>query len=145
MKIITREQIQSANDITTEDVACPEWADGDTEAVVRMRNLTAIARGIFVQRSLGLKKNPKAGQKENDAQAQQEREIEILLVAMSAVDAENKALFTEADVKWLGEKNAAPISRCAAAAQRLSGLTAEAQEAAIKNSEPALSDDSPSA
>lgn len=128
MKLLSRAEILGANDVTTEDVKVPEWANGDPDAVVRIRNLTAAGRGRFIQRSIAAKQAAEGDKVKGDF------EVEVLLVAMTAVDEKNEAIFTEEDIRDLGGKSAAPIGRLANAAQRLSGLMPEAQEDAAKKS-----------
>jgi hypothetical protein len=144
MKLLSRTQVLTANDVVTEDVATPEWApekneDGSAltaeqkkEYGVRIRNLTGGGRGVFIQQSLEMKKKEDNKEKVNF-------EIEMLLVAMTAVGDDNKRLFAETDVAELGQRNAHPIARLAAVAQRLSALDKASQENATKNSPPAQS------
>lgn len=134
---LTKSQILGSKDIIVEEVATPEWApEGLTpeeaaQCCVGIRNLTGSGRAVFIQRTIAMKKaNPDAVV---DAQ------IEMLLVAMTAVDADNKTMFTEEDVKELGERSATTLARCAAVAQKLSGLTEDAIKEAAKNSQPAQS------
>lgn len=138
MKLLSKTQILSAKDLVTEDVPTPEWAPEDTppeqraEFGVRVRNLTGTGRGVFIQRSIEMKKAEESKEKVDF-------EIEMLLVAMTAVDENNEPIFSEADVAELGKKNANPIARLAAVAQRLSALDKAAQDAVAKNSKPAAS------
>jgi hypothetical protein len=136
MKLLSREQILSSHDVVTEDVPVPEWAPEGTSPEereqwgVRIRNLTGTGRGAFIQKSLEMKKQEENKEKVNF-------EIEMLLVAMTAVDDDNKLLFSAEDVKALGDRNANAIARCAAVAQRLSALDKRTQEEAAKNLRPA--------
>lgn len=138
MKLLSKTQILSANDLVTEDVPTPEWAPEGTpeeeraQFGVRIRNLTGTGRGVFIQRSLEMKKKEENKEKVDF-------EIEMLLVAMTAVDESNQPIFTDDDVKELGGKNANPIARLAGVAQRLSALDKKAEEAVAKNSKPAAS------
>ena len=150
MSFLTRAQILAANDVKFEDVKCPEWAPEGTEnpddCVVRIRSLSGIQRGIFIQRASAAQRAKKAaGVEVTPEEEKQTQEIEIFLVSISACGEDFKELFTQADIAALGEKNAAPIARCAAVAQKLSGLTEEAASAATENSAPAPSDVSSSA
>lgn len=136
MKLLNRDQILGAKDMVFEDVATPEWApEGSTDeeraqAGVRIRNLTGNGRGVFIQQSLEMKKTEDAGKRVDF-------EIEMLLVAMTAVDEEGKLIFTRDDIAALGERNAAPVARCAEVAARLSGISQKARDEAVKKSEPA--------
>lgn len=120
-KVLSRDEILSAFDkVSYEDVAVPEFGEG---AVIRIRTLTALGRGIFVQR-----------QHSNDPSHLVTNET--MLVALCAVDEEGKRLFSEKDVAALGELSAAAIKRCAEVALRLSGLLPTAREEAGKGSAP---------
>lgn len=123
--LLNREQFLAApKGITTEDVACPELGKG---AEIRIRSLTAAARGMFIKRSLELREKSKSGA---------DADIEKMIVAMSAVDGDGKQMFTEDDIKALGEYSAAVITRLAEVAMRLSGMTAQAADEAGKPSAP---------
>lgn len=126
MGLLSRDQILKAQDLQFEEVDCPEWG-----GKVRICGLTASARAAFLERTLKLKSeaNPDAV----------DTTIEILLVSLSAVDAKGKPLFTPEDLVELGRKKADPISRCAAVAMRLAGLTPRAAEDTVKNSAPTTS------
>jgi hypothetical protein len=138
MKFLSREQVLQANDLTFEDVLTPEWAPDSLDAAakaefgVRVRNLTGKGRGQFIAASVGMKAAQKLAAETGVAAPDSTAEIEVKLITMCAVGEDNVPLFTEADVKALGEKSGAPIGRIAAVAQRLSGLTEEAQKAATK-------------
>jgi hypothetical protein len=138
MKLLNKTAILGADDVVFEDVSTPEWApkfqaDGVTplteaernEFGVRIRNLTGSARGMFIQHSLELKAKEEKKEKTDF-------EIEILLVAMSAVDGDNQPLFTREDIAVLGAKNAAPIARLAEVASRLAGIDKASQDASAK-------------
>lgn len=143
MKLLNRAQVLGAKDQKYEDVATPEWApEGTPEAElsqfgVRIRNLTASMRGVFIQRSITAKQAATAaaeaaGKTEEEKKAAAEFEVEALLVTMTAVDDKFIPVFTMDDLKALGEKSAAPVSRCAEVAQRLSGLFGGAEKKAVK-------------
>lgn len=139
IKLLNREQILTAKDVVFKDVACPEFApEGTPEAEreqygVRIRNLTGTGRGVFLQRSIAMKQAAAAVVGDGALPVEKiDFDIEMLLMAMTAVDENFAPIFTEADVKALGEKNGAAVSRCAAAAQALAGLTEKAKEEAAK-------------
>lgn len=142
MKLLNRTQILTAQDIVTRDVAVPEWApaqvldtDGTTlrditdaeraEYGVRIRNLSGEGRGAFIQHSLEVKKK-------EDNKERVDFEIEMLLISMTAVDEENKLIFTLDDVKELSKRSAVVIGRLAMVAQELSGLDKPAADKASK-------------
>lgn len=147
-RFLTRAQILEAKDLKFEDVKCPEWApEGESadDCVLRIRSLSAIQRGVFIQRASAAQRAKKAsGIEVTPEEEKQTQEIEIFLVSISACGEDMKLIFTQEDIAALAEKNAAPIARCAAVAQRLSGLTEEAVAEIEKKSDPAPSGDSSS-
>lgn len=130
MKILNASEILEARDVITKDVATPEWGE---DCGVRIRNLTAAGRGVFIKRSLTLRQEAEASGKAADGN---DFELELLLVAMTAVDEAGQLIFTQDQVAKLGEKSAAAVSRCAAVAQELSGLMPSATVIAVKPSAP---------
>lgn len=141
MKLLSRDEVFAAQDVQFEDVPTPEWGEG---AGVRIRNLTAASRGVFIARSIAAKQAAdKVAKLAEDAKGanvkdvvteQYEFEVEVMLVTMTAVDENMQPIFTEADIKQLGAKSAKPVSRLAGVAQKLSGLVPDAQQAAVKSS-----------
>ena len=132
----------AVNDATFEDVPVPEWGP---DMVLRMRNMTALQRGLFVERAARL-----AGKKAEDGEVlpvdaettKQTREIEIFLVRLCACDEAGKPIFTEADSEWLGQRNGAVIGRLAEVAQRLSGMSKAEKDENLKNLKPAANEGS---
>jgi hypothetical protein len=61
---------------------------------------------------------------------------------LTIVDEEGNRLFSDADVKLLGQKSAAALDKLFEVAQKLSGLKDEDVEELAKNSEDDLSEDS---
>lgn len=116
MTLLNRDQILQVKDLKFDEIECPEWGGS-----VRIRSMTGVERDAFEQAIVGSDKKANFNN------------IRAKLVAMVSVDAEGKRLFTDADLKALGEKNAAPLNRLFTAAQRLSGLTEADVEAAAKN------------
>lgn len=107
--LLTRDQILSAPDITTEDVEVPEWG-----GTVRVRGLSASQRDAFESASVAVK-----GKKIDPNFIN----IRARLVALAVVDDNGDQMFTNADIKALGEKSAAPIDRIFDVASRLSGVS----------------------
>jgi hypothetical protein len=111
-RVLGREDILGASDIKTEIVQVPEWS-----GAVYVRGLTGTERddlelGMLEQRGKSRTLNL--------------RNLRAKLVAASLVDSEApdaRRLFSEGDVKALGEKSAAALRRVFEVAQRLSGLT----------------------
>ena len=129
--LLTRDAILGASDIQTEDVHVPEWG-----GTVRVAGLTAAQRDAFETESVsGRGKNVNV----NFAN------IRARLAAKCIVGEDGKPLFTERDVKALGEKSASALSRVFDVCSRLSGIGDQDIEELAKNSEADQSDDSPSA
>lgn len=128
VKILTRDAILQAEDLPRELVEVPEWG-----GCVYVRALTGAERDAFEasvveQRGKSTKMNL--------------RNIRAKLVALTIVDEEGTRLFSDADVKLLGQKSAAALDKLFEVAQRLSGLKDEDVEELAKNSEDDLSEDS---
>jgi len=100
--MLTREQILSADDLRHVDVEVPEWG-----GTMRLRTITAKDRQKF--HASGTKGVM------NDF-------LERFIVAC-AVDDKNKPLFTEEDVKALGNKSANALNRVFEAAVELNGMS----------------------
>lgn len=131
VKLLTRDAILSASDIKTEDVSVPEWG-----GTVRVRGLTAAQRDQVEAKAVGARG----------------ANVQLNLIGMRAhmasiaiVDDNNQPIFTQADVKALGEKSGAALDRVFEVVTRLSGMTDNDVEELTKNSEADQSDDLPSA
>jgi len=125
---LTREAILQASDIQTEDVEVPEW--GGTVAV---RGLSGRGRDDF-EASVMVGKG-----KNRDINV---RNFRAKLVALCCVDEQGVRLFSDEDVKALGDKSAGALTKVFDVASRLSGLSKEDEEDLTKNSESDLSDGS---
>ena len=125
--------MDAVNDQKFEDVDVPEWGANMT---IRIRNMTAIQRGVFVERASQMAIAKKTGEGVDDVVKKQNKEIEILLTRLCACDETGNPIFTEANDDWLGQRNGDVIGRLAAVAQRLSGMTKDAGETIVKNLEP---------
>ena len=119
MPYLTREQILKADDLPTEDVEVPEWG-----GVVRVRALTGAERDALEAAVLDVRGKNVRVRLEN---------ARALIVAMSVVDEDGNRLFSDKDVKALGQKSAAALDRVASVAMRLAGLTKEDLEELTKN------------
>lgn len=121
-KFLTREEILSKQDRSFSVVNCPEWG-----GKVRLQSLTGAERDQFEESILGAKN--KDGSREVVT-----KNLRAKLVALSAVDQDGKRIFNFEDMAALGEKNAAPLDRLFAAAQKLSGISKDDVEELTKNS-----------
>jgi len=117
--ILTKEQILSAQDLKTEIVFIPEWG-GD----VIVRGLSGTDRDAYESAIITVRGKDTQMNWVN-ARAK--------LVALAIVDEEGKQIFSDTDVKALGQKSAAAINRVFEVAQRLSGLSAQDVEELTKN------------
>lgn len=118
---LTREQILGAEDLETEVVDVPEWG-----GQVLVRGMTGTERDAFEASIVEMR----GKQSRVDM-----RNIRAKLVAKSIVDEEGKLLFSDADVRALGQKSASALDRVFTAAQRVSGISDTDVEELAKNSE----------
>ncbi|HOX23343.1 MAG TPA: hypothetical protein PLL10_07760 [Elusimicrobiales bacterium] len=107
--LLNKEQIKTVSDLETQDIEVPEWG-----GTVRLKSLTGAERDRFEASVV-------QGQGRNTTVNMQN--LRAKLVAQSAIGEDGKPLFTEEDVKWLGEKSAKALNRLFNAAQTLSGLS----------------------
>ena len=107
--ILSRDDILKADDLETEDVDVPEWG-----GVVRIRGLTGTQRDAFEASVVKMNGTNKQYNLTN---------LRARFVALCVVDADGKRLFTDADVKQLGEKSATALERVWTAARKLSGMS----------------------
>ena len=129
--LLNKEQIKSVSDLETLDVEVPEWG-----GTVRLKSLTGAERDRFEASVV-------QGQGRNTTVNMQN--LRAKLVAQSAIGEDGKPLFTEEDVKWLGEKSAKALNRLFNAAQQLSGLSESDVKELAGNFKDARSDGSTSA
>ena len=131
--VLTKEQIQAAQDFEMKPVPVPEW--GGDDAVVYVKSMTSAQR---IQFELGLTHD-----NETVRERKRERAKEQLIV-LTVCDADGNLLFEDADIGWLREKSAKPIERLFDAARKLNGIGEDDVEQLVGNSAAARSDDSPS-
>ncbi len=108
MELLTREAILNAFDLPTEEVHVPEWG-----GKVRVRGLTGAERDKFEAALMEVQGQNMRIRMQN---------ARALLVVLGVVDEEGNHVFSEKDVKALGEKSAVALERVANAVMRLSGL-----------------------
>jgi hypothetical protein len=123
---LSRDQILSAEDLGFEDVYVPEWG-----GTVRIRGLTSRERDMFEASSIV------------DDSVNVDN-IRARLVALSLVDETGTRLFELDDAIELGKKSALAMQRVFERAQQLSGLTNEAIDELLGNSDGGPSDDTSS-
>lgn len=106
----TAADILVIDDIETDEVWVEQW-----QTWVKMRGLSGLQR-VKWETAITNMKNGKV----------QDFKLEIIkptLIALCAVDKDGKRLFTDAQVKALNDKAAAPIETLFNVAQRLNGLS----------------------
>lgn len=137
VRVLSREQILAANDLTKELVHVPEWRDSETGVEhVYVRALTGAERDAFEASMVDQR---------GRSRTMNLRNVRARLCALTICDEEGNRLFSDADVEALGRKSAAALTRVFAVAQRLSGLTQDDVEELAGNSDEIRSDDSSSA
>lgn len=114
-----RDKILSANDLKTETVNA--WGLDLT-----IRTLTGTERDAFEASMVKISKNGKAEQNIQNIRAR------LVILTVIDPDDNNLPVFTEADVKELGNKSALELDKVFSAAQRLNGFTKEDVEELAK-------------
>lgn len=104
--LLSREQILAAQDIRSENVPVPEWG-----GTVMVRGLTGRARDALEARFTDAK-----GVIDRKAQS----DFRAAFAAMTIVDESGDRLFSDDDIKALGEKSSVALQRVFDAAVRLS-------------------------
>lgn len=106
--ILGREQILKADDVTTEEVAVPEWGGS-----VLVRGLTGRHRDAFEASLVERRGKRNVPNVDN---------IRAKLVAKCCVDEAGERLFTDFDANVLGDRSGAALDRVYEVAARLSGI-----------------------
>lgn len=139
MRILTRDDIQAANDLKKEWVPIPEWqAPGDTEeAGVFVRALSSMERddyeaGIINREIKSVGRRTEVDLHFNDSYFVN---LKARLCVRCMCDEDGNRLFSDDDAEMLGKKSAAALNRVADVAQRLSAMTNEEIEQLGKASE----------
>jgi len=125
MGTLTKEQILGAHDLKRLRVDIPEW-DGH----VFVKTITAAERDGFENAIYGSKKRLDISN------------VRARMTAISTVDETGKRLFSEKDIKALGQKSAMALDRIFMAACKLNGMRPEDIEELEKNSSTARRDSS---
>lgn len=110
-KILTKDEILSAQDIKTEEVEVIEWGGS-----VLVRGLTALERDRF-EASVISQHGKSVKVKMEGARAK--------LASLTIVDEDGKRIFSQADLAKLSGKSAGALNRVYNVAARLSGITDE--------------------
>ena len=113
-KILGRDAILNADDLTTETVEVVQWGGS-----VIVKGLTGVERDDWEASRIDHKAKVKAGQ----SRPQNLVNYRASLVARTIVDESGKLLFSDKDIVALGKKSAAALVKVFDAALKLSGLT----------------------
>lgn len=114
-KYLTRDRILAVQDFATEVVDVPEWGG---QVLVRELSASEVEKIGFDMAT------PDGG-----VDARKARGVMQQVVVWAVIDENNESVFNKNDVKELGQKSYPAIQRIASAIMRLSGLTAEEEEA----------------
>ncbi len=118
---LNKDQILEANDLQSETVDVPEW-----HGSVRVRTMTGADRDAFEASMITTLVDGTRKPNMTNMRAK--------LVALTVVDESGALVFDVADVDRLSLKSASALERVFAAAQRINGLGAQAEEISAKNS-----------
>lgn len=129
--LLSRDAILGASDIKSEDVHVPEWG-----GTVRVKGLTAAQRDVFESQLVSMR-----GKDVNLNMSG----VRAKIASMAIVGEDGSKLFTEADVKALGEKSGAALDRVFEVVTRLSGIGENDVEELVGNSDADQIEGSPSA
>ena len=125
--IATRDAILDFQDLSTRDVAVPEWGG----LVVRVRELTGTERGDF-QAAISTVTTEPGGESRVEFDA---HNLQVQLCAMTIVDENGDRLFKNSEVDMLGRKSARALQRVFEASSQLSGIAEDSVEEAAEKSE----------
>jgi hypothetical protein len=118
--MLTKDAILASNDLKVEKVHVPEWG-----GYVYVRNMGATDRERYLESlhvTVGKGKESR-------------REIRVIeasakLATLTICDKNGNRIFSDADVKVLGQKSSAALERCTDAAAKLNGIDDDAKDEA---------------
>lgn len=122
---LSRDQILEAKDLETREVDVPEWG-----GTVLVRALSGTDRDAYEASLVQIRGKQQVPNLAN---------IRAKLVARAVVDEDGSRLFSDADIKALGQKSAAALSRVFTVAAEMSGLDEKDIEEIEGNSDAAQS------
>lgn len=134
MAVLSRKQIDAADDIKTETVPVPEWG-----GEVLLRSLSSKKRSE-IEATLIASKNQKP-----DFRVEALKTLKERTVAAAMVDQAGNRLYSDKEIGLLGERSGDVIERLFNKVQELSGMDKDAVKRAEGNSAPAPNDSSGSA
>lgn len=132
---LTREAVQQAEDILTEEVQVPEWG-----GKLLVKTMSGTERDAFENEMTEIK-----GTGRNATIKQDLTNFRTRIVIATACGPDLVPLFTKEDVTWLAKKSGAGLTRVAEVAIRLNRLSREDIEELAGNSSGDQSADSGSA
>ena len=109
MGYLTRDEILEAEDLKRAEVPVPEWG-----GTLLVRGLTGKERDQYEESMIRWQSGNKIGANMTNARAR--------LVSMAAIDEEGKRLFSDRDVRALGEKSGKALDRVFDVVAALSGI-----------------------
>lgn len=109
-KYLSREEILAAQDLRTDEVETPEWAEGGTVLIRELSAAEVDQLGFDVAKEDG------------SVDLRRARGMRFRLVAWGVIDEDGNNLFSVKDAKALGKKSRIVIDRIAEAVMKLSGL-----------------------
>lgn len=142
MAILTREEILGAHDLQTEVVDVPEWG-----GEVKVRGLSASERDLWEAEFMSGRLTEIEFEDEETGERHRQRmnleDARARLAARCMVDEDDERLFSDADVKALGQKSAVALQRVYEVARKLSGLSESDMEELVGNSSAGPGEGSP--
>lgn len=129
-KFLSKEDIFKADDMDYEVVDVPEWG-----GKVKVKTMTGTERDAFETSLFETKGVNVSGNMSN---------MRAKLIASCATHENGDRLFSEKDIKKLGNKSAKALDRLFSVAQKLNGIGTSEVEELTKNSDGEEADSSPS-
>jgi len=120
-KLLTKMEVLQVQDKKYMDVEVPEW-DGSVRVGV-MSGTDREKFESFVESRMS-----------SDGKTTNMSDVRATLLSLVLVDGKGERMFSQDDVKALGDKNGAVLARLADIAMRVNGLTKESVEELRKNS-----------
>lgn len=136
MACLTREKIAQVNDLSMQKVPVPEWSDGDPEAYVMLKSLTAKEQGMFDSSIMVVGEDPTKPKVDTVDYGPK-------LALASMCDDEGNRIFSANDLEILQGKSAKALNRVVKAAMALNGIGEKEILDAEKNSVPSQGDSLP--
>ncbi len=118
--ILTKDQIFEVNDLKSVSVDVPEWGGSVLVRTMTGQDRDAFDSSLFTVNADGTRTTDMSN-------------LRAKLVALTLVDESNNRLFEVTDIPRLALKSAAALERVFDMAQRVNGLGAQAEDAALKN------------